>query len=276
LLGVGTLLRPQTLLIAPLLGLMSARAGLRRRLVAAAATTALAIAVCLPWTLRNCARMDRCVLVSANAGWNLLIGATPGAGGTFAPVADEIVPRECRTVFAEAEKDVCFGTAALRQIRAEPGRWLALIPKKLAHTFDFGGAAGWYLNASNAAAFPERSKLALGVAETLWQRGALLFALAALALLSGPRQRMRRLLAIPLGLSLLTPSAWVAYMGLVVLGALSGRALLGQPAAAAAVAAVASTAAAHAAFFGAGRYGLVCYGVVLALSGTVVRSRDAF
>jgi hypothetical protein len=220
--------------------------------------------------------MDRCVLVSANAGWNLLIGATPEAGGTFAPVADQIVPSQCRTVFAEAEKDVCFGRAALDRIGAAPGAWLATIPKKLAYTFDFGGAPGWYLHASNPRAFPERAKIALGVVETLWQRAVLLLAVAALALAPGPRRLARRVLGIALGMSLLTPIAWVGYVGLVLLGLLSGGALLGRPAAVAALATIATTALSHAVFFGAGRYSLVCYAVVAAVSGTVLARRDGF
>jgi hypothetical protein len=275
-LGMATLVRPQTLLLAPLLGLGAVSGGWRRRTLAALATSALAIATCLPWTVRNCARMDRCVLVSANAGWNLLIGASPEAGGTFAPVADQIVPSECRTVFAEAEKDVCFGRAAVREIGEAPGRWIALVPAKLAHTFDFGGAAGWYLHASNPHAFPERAKLALGAIETLWQRAALALALLALGLSPGPRRRARVWLALGFALSLLGPYAWLAYLGFVVLGVLHGRALLDQPAALGAVAAVATTAAAHAAFFGAGRYGLVCYALVCAVSGALFRRRDAF
>lgn len=275
-LGLATLVRPQTLLMAPLLGLGAVPGGWRRRTLAALATSAIALGTCLPWTVRNCVRMDRCVLVSANGGWNLLIGASPAAGGTFAPVADEIVPAECRTVFAEAEKDVCFGRAAMREISAAPGRWLALVPKKLAHTFDFGGAAGWYLHAANSSAFSERAKLALGAVETLWQRAALALALAALGLLPGPRRRARIWLAVGLALSLVGPYAWVAHLGFVAMGVLLGRALLQHPLALAAVAAVATTAAAHAAFFGAGRYGLVCYALVCAVSGAVIRRRDAF
>jgi 4-amino-4-deoxy-L-arabinose transferase-like glycosyltransferase len=273
-LGVATLIRPQTLLLAPLLGLYAVKlpAAWKARALSSAATTLVALAVCAPWTVRNCARMDRCVFVSANGGWNLLIGSDPAARGTFAPVADAIVPPECRTVFGEAEKDACFAGSAVRQIRTAPAGWLALVPYKLAHTFDFAGAAGWYLEASNPAAFGARGRMVLAVAEIVVQRAALVLALAALALLRGPRRRARRLVGIIAALSLLTPTAWVAYLALCLQGVLLGRLLLAHLPALTAVSAVATTALAHAVFFGAGRYSLVCYGALALLSGCVFRA----
>ena len=270
-LGAATLMRPQTLLLAPVFGLLSARAGVRDRLVRATAASLLAFAVCLPWTLRNCVRMDRCVLVSANGGWNLLIGASPSANGTFAPVADELVPTECREVFGESAKDACFGAAAARMIAERPLAWLALAPKKLAHTFDYGGAAGWYLNASNARAMGERAKLALGVAETIWQRLLLALALAALAAYPGPRKNARLVIGALAGVMLLGPAAWLSHVGLVIQGALLGPALARHLPAAVAVAAVAATGLAHVVFFGAGRYSMVVYPAVAALAGALFR-----
>jgi 4-amino-4-deoxy-L-arabinose transferase-like glycosyltransferase len=275
--GVASLVRPQTLLLAPLLGLYAAHGstpGWRRRALAALATTLLALAVIAPWTARNCLRMDRCVLVSANGGWNLLIGASPEADGTFAPVADQLVPEQCRTVFGEASKDACFAGAALASVRAAPLSWLSRVPRKLSHTFDSGGAAGWYLHTSDPSSFGARAKLVLGSAETIWQRGALLLAIVALARIVGPRRAARRLLGL-LGLvALLTPAAFIGYLTMVAQGLMLGRGLLGQLPALTAVAAVASTALAHAVFFGAGRYSMVCYAAVAVLSGAVVRRQD--
>lgn len=273
LLGAMTLVRPQSLLLAPLLGLVTVRSGAGSRIARAATVTLIAVAACSPWTLRNCQRMDRCVLVSANAGWNLLIGAAPGATGTFSPVADEVVPPECRSVFGEAAKDACFGRAALTRIAERPGAWLSLIPSKLAHTFDFGGASGWYLNASNPRAFSDRARLALAVVETVWQRLTLAFALSALALVPGPRRPARLALGGVSAAALLSPWAWIGYLGLVVQGALLGRALGRDLPAATAVAAVATTALSHAVFFGAGRYSLVTYAATAVLAGTLLRQR---
>ena len=63
-----------------------------------------------------------------------------------------------REVFQEAAKDECFGAAARREILAHPGRWLAKMPAKLHATFDYFGAAPWYLHDANSAAFGERAK----------------------------------------------------------------------------------------------------------------------
>ena len=202
--GIVTLVRPQLLLLAPVFGALAAPAT-RSRLGAAVITTALAVTVCLPWTLRNCQRMDRCVFVSANAGWNLLIGSTEGATGSWVPIEGERVPPSCRSVHGEAAKDRCFGDAALHRILEAPLGFIALTPAKLAVTFDYAGAAGWYLHASNPVLFSERHKEWLGVVETLWQRLILALSLLAVARAEGPRARVRLVLA---GVLVLMLAAW--------------------------------------------------------------------
>ena len=114
LIGVATLVRPQSLLLAPGFGLLAVVPGaaLVARLRRAACATVLALAVCAPWTIRNCVRMNRCALVSFNGGWNLLIGAHEHANGSFAPLE---VPEPCRTVWDEAEKDRCQREAGAEQ-----------------------------------------------------------------------------------------------------------------------------------------------------------------
>jgi hypothetical protein len=217
--------------------------------------------------------MDAPVVVSANLGWNLLIGATPGANGTFVPIAGDSVPTECRTVFGEASKDACFTRAALALIRSEPGRWLGLVPKKLAYTFEYAGAAGWYLNVANPQAFPERTKLGVGVAETVFQRSLVLGALLALVRVPGPRPRFRKIAGVLSGLALLSPFSWLAHVGLVVLALSLGRTLGRHPPAALAAAVTGATIVTHAVFFGAGRYGLPAFPCIAALAGTVVLRR---
>ena len=134
----------------------------------------VALAVCAPWTIRNCARMKTCSLVSYNGGWNLLIGADDASTGAWAEIK---VPPECREVFDEAEKDVCFGGAARRYIAEHPGKWLSLVPKKLAATFDYAGAGGWYLHAASPQAFSDDAKTAVGALETVFERVMLILAL---------------------------------------------------------------------------------------------------
>jgi 4-amino-4-deoxy-L-arabinose transferase-like glycosyltransferase len=266
-LGIATLVRPQSLLLAPVLG---AVAWPRRRVMAGLATAALTLAVCLPWTARNCDRMGQCALVSVNGGWNLLIGTDPAGAGGWSPLK---VPEECRTVFDEAEKDACFGRAARRRIAEEPGAWLAMVPAKLGVTFDYCGAPGWYLHEANSDAFDAEAKTALGIAETVYERLLLLLALVA-AWLRSPLRRRAGL--APLGVATvaaLSPYGWLAWLALV--GLLLGR--VRGPVPTFAAAAVASVAAVHGAFFGAGRYQLVLalVVVVLAAPGARVAARWA-
>jgi hypothetical protein len=273
-LGLATLVRPQAILLTPILGLVASGGVVRARrsLAGAALVTVTALAVCAPWTARNCIRMQRCALVSVNGGWNLLIGADATSTGAWSPIQ---VPPACATVWDEAAKDACFGREARRAIAADPLRWLALVPKKLAATFDYAGAAGYYLHASSPEAFSSRHKLALGVVETVFERLTLIAALVALARprrLAGAACRSAletlRLVTGAIGVvfALLT-HAWVSYVALLLLGLLRGRALgRGPVLVSAATSVLAATVAAHAVFFGAGRYSLVVFPFVCALA----------
>lgn len=274
LLGVATLVRPQSVLLALPFGWLARPAGWRSRSVGMLVTVALALCVVAPWTARNCRVMGHCTFVSANGGWNLLIGATPGATGTFVPIEGPSVPEQCRTEFDEAKKDACFGSAARDLIAAAPLRWLALAPAKLAHTFDYAGAAGWYLHASNGAAFSHRAKLALGTVETVWQRALVALALAALVRIPGPRRRSRFAVALLAGAFLLTPAGWVSIVGAVAAGALLGRSLWRHPPAFLATTTLLVTALTHVVFFGAGRYGLPVFPLVAALAGCFLTPGD--
>jgi len=259
--GVLVLVRPQLLLMAPLFGFFSLGATQTRwgaRAVRAGVVSALAVAVCLPWTARNCARMDRCVFVSANGGWNLLIGSAPEANGGWIAIEGERVPPECRTVFGEAEKDRCFGQAGMANIRQRPWAFLALVPRKLSQTFDYFGAPGHYLHTSNYLAFDEARKVRLGVVETLWERLVLLAAIAQVAGRGQGQRRVRLLGGAISAVFALTRWGYLAYLGFVVTSLLAGRELLKRPVAAVSAGAILTTALTHAVFFGAGRYGFVC------------------
>jgi hypothetical protein len=268
-LGAATLVRPQSLVLAPLFAAIAGGEGWKRRAGAAALATIVTLAVCAPWTARNCVRMKRCALVSVNGGWNLLIGADAASTGAWSPIQ---VPDACREVYDEAEKDRCFGRAAQGYIAAHPLAWIGLAPRKLAATFDYAGAAGWYLHASNAEAFPDRAKVALGVVETLFERVVLLCAIAAMSRRAEhdepPRRRRARLVVAVVGAaSALTLYAWIGYAALVIVALLRGRALLRGPVLHGATATtVAATMVTHAAFFGAGRYSLVVFPLVSALA----------
>lgn len=271
-LGAGflVLVRPQALLVVPVFGALAlARASARAKLAAAAAVTFVALLVCLPWTLRNCAKLERCVFVSANGGWNLLIGSAEGATGAFVPVEQLGVPERCRAVYGEADKDRCFGQVGLENVLEHPIRYLSLIPKKLLNTFDWSGAPGYYLRTSNPAAFSDRQKLALGVAEAVVERLVVLLGLVGLGRSEGPNRRLRLLLAV-LGVPLLfAPAAWVSHLLLVAAVGALGRTLWARPDAVLAGSVVLATALTHAVFFGAGRYGLVCVALLSALTAAV-------
>jgi hypothetical protein len=262
--GVVTLVRPQSIVLAPVLGWVAMRGSMRLRAFAAAFTTILAVTVCLPWTARNCARMDKCALVSVNGGWNLAIGTQTTDGGWH----EVKVPEACKEVFQEAAKDACFGHAAVETIAAHPGAWIALAPKKLRATFDYLGAAPWYLHTANPVAFPYRAKVALGALETLAARLLLAGALVAAIQLEGPRRRARRIVGgVGLVACVLVPGT-IGYLACALALALLGvRALSRLPAIVPLTAAlILATAATHAVFFGAGRYGLVVVPFVTALA----------
>lgn len=251
ILGVATLVRPQSILLAPLFGWIASRGSIRARGRTVLAVSTLAIVCCLPWTARNCVRMHRCALVSVNAGWNLLIGEE-STSGAWQPID---VPDECKTVWDEAGKDACFDTAARTRIIQRPWHFIAEIPRKLAVTFDYYGGAPWYLHESSPEAFGDAAKVKLGILETVFSRLALAGALLWFAL-SFRGSRISWWLAL-VGLPFaFWRASWVATL------ALAGAILVSRPARenvalGSAAWTLVATAATHAIFFGAGRYGLV-------------------
>jgi len=266
LLGFTVLVRPQTLLMVPFFGAAAAYAGApgaARRFrdtwwCRSLVVTALAVAVCLPWTLRNCEKMDRCVLVSANGGWNLLIGTAAQGNGAWISLDEMGVPSECREVFEEAAKDTCFGDAAVRRIAERPLAWAQLVPKKWGATFDVPAAPAHYFRMSNEGFFGEDREQLLAGFETLWQRSLLILALIGFQRLPGPRQRWRKGLALVGVLSSFTPWGWPAVLALLASALSLGRPLLDYRALALGIVVFGATALIHAIFFGAGRYALVC------------------
>lgn len=264
--GALVLVRPQALVLAPVFGAVAAERGWWPRLRRAGLVSVLAVLVCLPWTLRNCSRLDQCAFVSANGGWNLFIGSAEKATGRWVSIDALGVPSECRTEFGEAGKDRCFGRAGMRNLREHPLHFVKLIPAKLSATFDWSGAPGHYLHASNGALFDERDKLALGVAEALYERIVVLLAFVGVGLAPGPRRRARAISAALSAVWLFRPEAWLSHLLLVLLVARFGRLLWSRPSWLLGGATVLATAATHALFFGAGRYGLVCVPLLIAFA----------
>ena len=150
------------------------------------AASLAALLVCAPWTARNCVRMKQCALVSVNGGWNLLIGADPASTGAWSPIK---VPEACREVFDEAKKDAVLRPRGA-PLHSGPSSGVALTGAAASSraTFDYAGAAPWYLHEANPAAFPYASKVRLGALETVFERLMLLMALAWAARSASPAQ----------------------------------------------------------------------------------------
>jgi hypothetical protein len=266
-LGVGgaclVLIRPQLLPLLPLLGAVAVSVpvdarrscGLALRLRGAAEVLLVTLACCAPWTLRNCAKMDGCVFVSANGGWNLLIGTLPEGRGSFAPIAGAAVPPACREVYGEAGKDRCFGHAGAERIRTAPGAWLALAPQKLGQLFNHSAVASAYLQASNPGLVSDSSRVAIATVETLYSR--LLLLGACVGLLRAATGRLGRGLSLTAAAFTLSP--WGAMAQLGVLGALfaerpgPGR----RPLVLLAASLLGMCVLTHIVFFGAPRYALI-------------------
>jgi 4-amino-4-deoxy-L-arabinose transferase-like glycosyltransferase len=141
LFGLATLMRPQTMLfpagaIIALL-IVCRDFGWRDAARALLIVHLVLFATVLPWSLRNQRVMGEFVLVSTNGGSSLLTGANDGATGDHydwenGPLwAASGIPHDQKIV-RQVELDHRFGAMARDWIRAHPGRYLALGPKKLA------------------------------------------------------------------------------------------------------------------------------------------------
>jgi hypothetical protein len=158
--GLGTLVHPSFLAYAPALVVLTgdtlARSltlpVLRQSIAAAAIATACAFVPVLPWTIRNCLVMDRCTLVSTNGGWNLAIGSFARATGRFETLRSS---DGCAVVTGQVQQDACWRDLAIATIRKDPGRWLALVPKKLGFTFDHESFQVEYLHEADPDRWPE-------------------------------------------------------------------------------------------------------------------------
>jgi hypothetical protein len=161
--GVGTLVHPSFLAFAPALALLTGDTVvasltppvLRRSVAVAAVATACAFVPVLPWTVRNCMVMDRCTLVSTNGGWNLAIGSFARATGRFETLRSS---DGCAVVTGQVQQDACWRDLAIATIRADPARWLGLVPKKLAYTFDHESFQVEYLHEADPDRWPEERR----------------------------------------------------------------------------------------------------------------------
>ncbi|MDB5220907.1 MAG: hypothetical protein JWO86_8834 [Myxococcaceae bacterium] len=293
-LGVGALVRPQALLCVPFLVLViptraraGAAAGWRARGVGLLVACAVALVPVLPWTARNCRVMDGCALVSTNAGWNLAIGSFPRATGRFETLRSD---DGCREVTGQVQQDRCWLDYGIANIEHAPGRWLALIPAKLAFTFDHESFAVEYLHEARPAAWPDdRRALVRGILTSVHRFfvAASVLAFLSLALpltLRGdPRARRGRAVQTALLAALAlasyaafaasTPTFWPIVLVACVLPwlPLPGRPPM-PPALLMSVSVVATTVLTHAIFFGEDRYHMVATPVLCLLAAAALRA----
>ncbi|WP_394825195.1 ArnT family glycosyltransferase [Pendulispora albinea] len=294
MLGLGALVRPQALLVAPFLALRVVDrdapprlfAWLRRVLPWAVAACAVALLPVLPWTARNCRVMDGCALVSTNAGWNLAIGAFPRATGRFETLRSS---DGCREVTGQVQQDRCWFAYGVEQIRSHPLHWLALVPAKLGYTFDQESFPVEYLHEARPQDWPEPRRADLRGVLTAVHRFLLVASLLGCIAFTPTfgRRGARRLAGIRGGkravfaqgllatavvvfayaaIALPTPSFWPLAVAIAILPWLP---IPGRPAWPSAlllpVALLATTALAHAVFFGEDRYHMVATPVLCIL-----------
>lgn len=289
-LGLATLVRPSILFSAPFTALLSPSRGtklrsLLRALVLGVGCTAAAVLTVLPWSLRNCERMDACAFVSTNGGWNLAIGALTETGRFRTLTAQD----GCPMVTGQVQQDRCWRDVGRARISADPAAWLALIPKKLGHTYDHESFAVEYLHEANPSAWPEPRRAAGRALLSNFHRA--LLVVAALCLVGWPRRRelystgkwyaawgcQVALLGVLLALTLqavLTvehPFFWLpALMPLIALIPLPGRPRQGAVGRFL-LSAVFTTSLTHAVFFGDDRYHLVVSPALCLLAAAALR-----
>lgn len=293
-LGIAALVRPQALLCVPFLVLViragagaGAAAVWRTRALGLVVACGVALVPVLPWTARNCRVMDGCALVSTNAGWNLAIGSFPRATGRFETLRSD---DGCREVTGQVQQDRCWLDYGIANIEHAPGRWLALIPAKLAFTFDHESFAVEYLHEARPAAWPDdRRTLVRGMLTSVHRffvaASVLAFLSLALPLVMRGDAEARRARAVQTALLAMlalasyaafaasTPTFWPIVLVSCVLPwlPLPGRPPM-PPALLMSVSLIATTVLTHAIFFGEDRYHMVATPVLCLLAAAALRA----
>lgn len=176
LLGIATMVKAQTLVVVPLvLGIALLRAPrfwaeLPRTIAKGLALGALAAAVVLPWSLRNEQVLGQFVFVSTNGGVTLATGNNDSATGGY-------VDNDPAYLALQARKDkldeIAFDAEARKLgadwIKANPGRFLALMPVKFVKLWGPDGEAEWSYE-KGAASYPGHALLykAVRLANQAW------------------------------------------------------------------------------------------------------------
>lgn len=196
-LGLGALVRPPTLLAGPLLLFLfrdRLRASRRRVLTVTAVAALASVGAIVPWTIRNCTVMDGCALISTNGGWNLAIGALTETGRFRTLTAED----GCPVVTGQVQQDRCWGELGRSIIARDPSAWLALVPKKLAHTYNHESFAVGYLSEAHPELFPGEQRERVRATTTFFHHALMLAAaFAGIALVFPGAATLRAIRAEP-------------------------------------------------------------------------------
>jgi hypothetical protein len=147
--GFATLVKAQTLVVVPVLFAIEwLRApDIWRRMPALVLQGALVLAVAaltvLPWTVRNHQQVGHWVAVSANGGFTLLTGNNDSATGDYTPDDPTVAALMARPGLDEVARDAEARRLAMAWIEVHPGKFLALMPQKLARLWLPDGEAEW-------------------------------------------------------------------------------------------------------------------------------------
>ncbi len=279
LLGLASLVRPASLALGPVF-LLTQPPPYRYAALRALAASAVALLVVSPWTLRNCARLDGCALISTNGGWNLAIGAITETGRFQTLRAAD----GCAVVTGQVQQDRCWAEVGRAKIARNPRHWLSLAPLKLSQTFDHESFAIEYLHEADPDSWPESRRLAARALLTGFHRALLL--LAAFALVARPRfgrpQRAGIYVQLAVGGFLAALGAYLGtsephpfYWLALLIPLLAALPLPGRPrqghAGGYLLAFLAVTALTHVVFFGEDRYHLVLTPLLCILAAAALR-----
>ena len=152
--GFATLVKAQTLVMVPLLFAIDwLRTGdVWRRLPRLVGQSVLVLGVAaltvMPWTMRNHAQLGHWIAVSTNGGFTLLTGNNDSATGDYTPADPEVVALMARTDLDEVTRDAEAKRLGMAWIKAHPGRFVALAPRKLARLWLPDGEAEWAYQAA--------------------------------------------------------------------------------------------------------------------------------
>jgi 4-amino-4-deoxy-L-arabinose transferase-like glycosyltransferase len=280
LLGLASLVRPASLLAGPLLLLTQPRPWLQAA-ARAAAMSAVAFLTLLPWTLRNCARLDGCALVSTNGGWNLAIGAITETGRFQTLHAAD----GCAVVTGQVQQDRCWAAVGRAKIAENPGHWLGLAPLKLSQTFDHESFAIEYLHEADPDSWPEARRVAARELLTAFHRALLLLAaFAVVAFPSWDADRSGFYAQLALGLAFVAVGLYALfgdmhsfYLLVLLIPLVAALPIPGRPLQAEAgnymLALIAATALTHVIFFGEDRYHLVLTPIFCMLAAGALRAQ---